>query len=185
MVDTRPGTDWQPTYSFFYYKFRSNTSDKSYEELRQLLSRYQVDVRALRSTREDLRRKLHFRTRKYDACINGCMAFTGLHKLRRRCLSCNESRFLETSDGAEEFYPSFLLLQSLTPRATYSYIPIIPRLRLLYANEEYSRKMRYPRELLATPWADRLSGVRDVWDGKMMQNWKDAGILRYTPSADP
>ena len=36
--------------------------------------------------------------------------------------------------------------------------------------------MRYRVELAATPWTDGRSGVRDVWDGEMMQMWKDAGM---------
>jgi len=104
------------------------------------------------------------------------MAFTGSHLLRRRCLYCKKARFVETSNSAEEFYPNLTILNSLTPKATYTYIPIIPRLRLLYANKEYSKKMRYRVELAATPWTDGRSGVRDVWDGEMMQMWKDAGM---------
>lgn len=168
----------------FYYKFRSNTSDTSYDELRRILSNlscqeHEIDVNPLRATRENLRQVLHLRARKYDACIDGCMAFTGRHRLRRRCLYCKNSRFVEASDSPEEFYNDLTILNSLTPRATYSYIPIIPRLRLLYANKEYSKKMRYPRELESTPWADGLSGVRDVWEGNMMQKWKDAGLSPY------
>lgn len=172
--------NWVSTYILFYYKFRSNTSDTSYEELRGILSNlscqeHEIDVKPLRATRENLRQLLHLRARKYDACINGCMAFTGHHLLRRRCLYCKNSRFVEASDSPDEFCMDPTLLNSLTPKATFSYIPIIPRLRLLYANKEYSKKMRYPRELETTRRADGLPGVRDVWEGIMMQKWKDAG----------
>ena len=104
------------------------------------------------------------------------MAFTGSHILRRQCLHCSEPRFDETTDDAEEFYANLHFCESLTPRATYSYIPIIPRLKLLYANKMYSEKMRYPkRGVVDVPWPDGLSGIRDVWEGKMMKQWKEAG----------
>jgi len=57
----------------------------------------------------------------------------------------------------------------LTPKAVYSYIPIIPRLKLLYSNPTYAKKMRYPSaELWNKPW----TGVRDLWDGDALQYFR-------------
>lgn len=172
-----PEADWVDTLRFFYYKFRSNTSDSSYDELRSILRVYRVDVKSPKSTREHLRVLLGIPIRKYDSCIGNCMAFTGRHKLRRRCLHCGQPRFDETTDDEEELYPDLLSFATFKPRATYSYIPIIPRLKLLYANKTYSKKMRYPKwGMTDEPWLDGLSGVRDVWEGNMMKQWKEAGI---------
>jgi hypothetical protein len=179
--------DWAATYALYSYKFRSNTSDTSYEELCHLISNlsdHSIDVKSLRAIQENLRQLLHLRSKKYDACIDGCMASAGNHILRRRCLYCKKTRFVETSDAVEEFYPNLAFLNGLTPKETYSYIPIIPRLQLLYANKVYSKKMRYPRELETTPWTDGLSGVRDVWDAEMMQSWKDVGMSSVDVSVD-
>src|SRR5579862_2837476 len=101
------------------------------------------------------------------------MAFTGTHRLRRRCAFCNEHRFMpnkddEQVDMEDEFYDNTLDMSNLQRRAYYSYLPLIPRLRLLYSNQAYAKKMRYPKELRAEVWAD---GVRDVWDGEMMKTW--------------
>jgi len=173
-IDARPAIDWKSTYPFFYYKFTSNTSDTSYEQLRQLLNEWHIDVRSLKTTRENLRQRLHLRMRKYDACINGCMAFTGEHKLRGLCPHCCKPPLLEprfhynNSANAPEFYEDLSALKQLIPRATYCYLPLIPRLRLLYANKEWSKKMGYPKKLLETPFP---GGVRDVWDGEMMKRW--------------
>src|SRR5579859_1393611 len=109
-IDARPAIDWKSTYPFFYYKFASNTSDTSYEQLCQLLNEWHIDVRSLKTTREDLRQRLHLRMWKYDACINGCMAFTGEHKLRRLSPHCCKAPLLEprfhysNSANAPEFY---------------------------------------------------------------------------------
>jgi hypothetical protein len=150
-----------------------------------ILQEYRVDVKSLQSTRQHLRELLGIPVRKYDCCIRNCMTFTGGHVLRRRCLHCGQSRFDETTDDDEEFYPDLLFCKSLTPRATYSYIPIIPRLKLLYANRTYSKKMRYPKwGLTDEPWLDGLSGVRDVWEGKMMKQWKEAGTTRIRACFD-
>jgi len=172
--DARPAIDWKSTYPFFYYKFTSNTSDTSYEQLRQLLNEWHIDVRSLKTTREDLRQRLHLRMWKYDACINGCMAFTGEHKLRGLCPHCCKSPPLEprfhykNPAKVPEFYEDLSALKQLIPRATYCYLPLIPRLRLLYASKEWSKKMGYPKKLLENPFP---GGVRDVWDGEMMKQW--------------
>jgi hypothetical protein len=80
---------------------------------------------------------------------------------------------------------TFFQTQTLTyliPRATYSYIPLIPRLKLLYANPESAVKMQYPTRLSETPWAENEDGVyeegiRDVWDGEKLQNLKQKGFF--------
>ena len=69
-------------------------------------------------------------------------------------------------------------MSKLKCKAQYSYLPLIPRLRLLYANKEYARKMRYPTTLESEPW---LEGVRDVWDGEMIKKWKGEGIWSPLP----
>jgi len=177
-IDAKPAIDWKSTYPFFHYKFTSNTSDISYKQLRELLSEWHIDVRSLKTTREDLQQRLHLRMRKYDACIKGCMAFTGEHKLRGLCAYCGrgknpkepkEPRFYYNNPAnAPEFYENLTTLKDLEPRATYCYLPLIPRLRLLYANKEWSKKMRYPKKFLENP---ETGLVRDVWDGEMMQRW--------------
>ena len=94
---------------------------------------------------------------KYDSCINSCMMFTGNHRLWRKCLYCQEARFYEedqATNNAEEFYSDIYVMASLTPKVQYSYLPLIPCLRLLYANETYAAKMCYPETLYSHPWPD-------------------------------
>jgi hypothetical protein len=52
-------------------------------------------------------------------------------------------------------------------------MPIIPRLKLLYAHSDSAAKMKYPRELADMTW----DGLRDIWDGDGMKHWKVAGII--------
>jgi len=180
--DAKPGADWESTYSFFRYKALSNTSDSSYDILRETVSRHNIEVRSLKTTRENLRALLHLRVRKYDSCIRGCMAFTGEHKLQGKCNSCGEPRFnCDNPADVPDFYENLEDIAKLTPRGTFTYIPLIPRLRLIYANKRWSRKMRYPKQLRETPWADGLEGVRDVWDAEMMRQWVAKGSHSMHP----
>jgi len=61
------------------------------------------------------------------------------------------------------------------PRAYFRYLPIIPRLRLLYANKDCSKRMRYPKDLRASPWEEG-DGVRDVWEGEELRALIDRGM---------
>ena len=100
------------------------------------------------------------------------MAFTGEDKLRGKCIHCDEPRFnCDNLAELPDFYEKLEDIAHFTPRGTFNYIPLIPRLRLLYANKKCSRKMRYPKKLREPPWANGLEGVRDVWDGEMMRHW--------------
>ena len=95
--------------------------------------------------------------------------------MRRQCKYCGEARFFE-EDGevaGQEFYSDIYQMSKLQSKAQYLYLPLIPRLRLHYANKDYARKMRYPIILESEPWLD---GVRDIWDGEMMRKWKREGI---------
>jgi hypothetical protein len=70
------------------------------------------------------------------------------------------------------------------PRALYTYMPIIPRLRLLYANRLYAEKMRYPKGLRDDPWTEDGGGIRDIWEGGMMRHWNEhgtTGLFRLIP----
>jgi hypothetical protein len=81
------------------------------------------------------------------------MAFTGPDKLRQRCTLCGEPRFskLAEEEITGEFYDDSQQLIGRRARAVYTYLPLIPRLRLLYANTSYARKLRYPAGLELDP----------------------------------
>lgn len=113
---------------------------------------------------------LEIEMQKYDCCINNCMVFTGPDIMRRRCIFCGEARFFEEDGEAEqEFYSDVYQMSKLQSKAQYSYLSLIPRLRLLYVNKDYACEMRYPITLGSESWLD---GVRDVWDGELMRKWK-------------
>ena len=71
-------------------------------------------------------------------------------------------------------FNSQLSYSHLIPRAVYSYIPLIPRLKLLYANRVYAKKLQYPATLIETPWED---GIRDVWEAEAMKHWRAEGYF--------
>lgn len=184
----------------FGWKCGSNLSDTKYVELQRILEEEKVPIETLKTTRQYLQQMLGLQTRKYACCRTGCMAFTGENRKRRKCHHCHELQFIEPDGAFDEdlmLYPNFQSYANLKPRAVFTYIPIIPRLKLLYTNETYSMKMRYPTTLFAEdatmehneeqPTDDeKWEGIRDVWEGDVMKGLRIEGMndLHTIESAD-
>lgn len=80
----------------------------------------------------------------YDCCPTNCCAYTAGFKDKHACPYCAEARF--DSNGK--------------PRATFEYIPLIPRLQALFQNPDYIRRLQYRTERATS--ADLIS---DIFDG--------------------
>lgn len=133
----------------FNYKVDTLITDRAYDKI-SLAFPQLADLSSLYR----LQRRMSFlsgvKPVKYDCCINSCMCYTGHYKSLQRCPYCHEAR-LDT-DG--------------TPRRTYNYIPIIPRLVALYTSKEHSKKLQtYRSEFVSEP-----DKVKDVFDGTHYQH---------------
>lgn len=166
-------SEWTETLRCFYWKSRYNTSDAAYNSLREELELSDIRIRSLKATRHYLQALLGLKIQKYHRCVNNCLVFTGNDRLQRKCRLCGEPRFVG-DDAASAAFDSPLSYLHLRPSAVYSYLPLIPRLKLMYANRDYARKMRYPSTLIENPWED---GIRDVWEGEAMKHWKTKGYF--------
>lgn len=158
-------------------------SDMKYIELQRILEEENVPIETLRTTRQYLQQMLNLMTRNYNCCRTGYMAFTDENRMRRKCHHCNELRFIEPDDIFDKdlmFYPNFQSYVNLKSRAMFTYMPIIPHLKLLYVNETYSAKMRYPTILLRMDVTlehneesgtdnEKWEGIRDVWEGEILK----------------
>jgi hypothetical protein len=160
---------------------RSNISERSFDiKARGIIrNEFHKNVDDVRRSRRILAEELGLYTQGYDCCINNCMAFTGMNAARRIWEHCKQLAPPDGGNGGNaeegEYITNPQAYANLNARATYHYLPIIPRLRLLYANKVYSEKMRYPRALLDTPWAD---GIKDVWDGARMKDLRQKGMSK-------
>ena len=139
-----------------------------------------VEIRSLKATRYYLQQQLGITIETFHRCINNCLCFVGNNALRRKCQFCATPRFEGENETDEEFFPDKLSYKDLKPRALYSYIPLIPRLKLLFANSDSAKKMRYPTSLIEDPWvADEPldEGVRDIWEARAMRHWRECGYF--------
>ena len=168
--------DWTETLRYFDWKCHSNVSDTSYENLHTKLTTSGFTINSLHATRCFLQEQLGISVQLFHRCINNYMVFIDKDHLRRNCRFCKTPRFFNENaeNPDDEWFPDVGSYAHLHPRALYSYIPLIPRLKLLYANPEYSLKMRYPSTLTEKPWDD---GIRDMWEGNAMRFWKRKGFF--------
>lgn len=141
---------------------------------------------------------LGLRTRNYSCCRTGCMTFTDENRMRRRYLHYKEFQFIEPDDVFDEDLIFYLNLQSYVnfkPRAMFIYMSIISHLKLLYANETYSAKMRYPTILLTENVTldhneemeiddEKWERIRDIWEGEVMKRLRTEGIRMISLLSD-
>jgi hypothetical protein len=168
---------------FFQWKDCGNISDRSLDDLRQLIKEeFTKDIRDVRGLRRNLAVELGLYVQTFNCCIRNCMAFTGEHRLCRTCLHCKALRFRGGGYSSDpDFIDDDFQFASLKAEATYSYISIIPHLKLLYANPKWAKHMRCPTELLAKEWEqsdeseEPVQGIRDVWEGQQMQDLRRRG----------
>ncbi len=160
---------------FFSWKCDFSLSDTGYRSLIDRLSSSRVHIHGLQASRKYLQSHLGLYVQEFHRCVNNCMLYVGKHELLRRCHYCETPRFFETPEAAAQGdFVDEKSYANLKPRAVFSYIPVIPRLKLLYTNQEYARKMRYPRTLIRNPWD---MGIRDIWDGNAMRHWVAQGSI--------
>lgn len=146
MAVMKRSSEYGESRDYFYWKFKYNTSDNSFTDLIKRLNASGIQLKTHSQIHRYLNHLLGIEMHKYDCYINNCMAFTGPDTMRRQCKHCGEAWFFE-EDGeiaGQEFYSDIYQISKLQSKAQYSYLPFIPRLRLLYANKDYAHKMRYP-----------------------------------------
>jgi hypothetical protein len=86
-----------------------------------------------------------FAPKKYDCCIESCMAYTGRYEADSQCRFCKTSR--SNADGH--------------PRRQFTYLPIIPRLVAMYRNCNLAEELRYRHN-----YKHRKGTVNDIFDGR-------------------
>ncbi|KAI0087623.1 hypothetical protein BDY19DRAFT_855282, partial [Irpex rosettiformis] len=91
-----------------------------------------------------------FNPQVYDCCINSCCCFVGTHASATECAYCSSSRYDAYGNRRQEFV----------------YLPIIPRLKKLFSNAEFSSKLRYrSSEHKHTP-----DVIKDIFDAQIYRS---------------
>ena len=81
----------------------------------------------------------------YDCCVNSCICFVGPHEMKTHCPYCKEA--CKNSSGR--------------PRKTFTYSPIIPRLKAFFKNHEKIKLMKYRGDYIS-----EKNIIKDIFDSE-------------------
>ncbi|KAG1745049.1 uncharacterized protein EDB91DRAFT_1032167, partial [Suillus paluster] len=93
---------------------------------------------------------------KIDCCINSCIAYTARYSHSDLCDFCGERRF--NAQGK--------------PQRQFSYMPLVPQLQGLFAQEDTVEKLLYCHQYDHGPGT-----VNDVFDDEIYQSLQDKFVL--------
>jgi hypothetical protein len=133
-----------------YWKLRHNATRQSYDEMPRGQQPTPEDIKTWKRTQAAATRISGLKPVLYDCCVNSCCAFTGPKSSLEACPYCNADRF----DASRK------------PRKRFSYVPLIPRLVALMANEEKAKEARYRGEVHKHDPAM----LQDIFDGKLYRS---------------
>ncbi|EIN08330.1 hypothetical protein PUNSTDRAFT_68401, partial [Punctularia strigosozonata HHB-11173 SS5] len=138
----------------YAYKIKHNLTDAAWDDIP---AAFGMDVGSLARAQSRINFLAGFKPHRYDCCINSCMAFTGPREELNQCPHCKTSRYKG---------------DDCTPRRRFSYLPLIPRLKSLYADPAMASKMRYRAEFKGEEGV-----VKDVFDGSVYQSLCDKKVV--------
>ena len=104
-------------------------------------------MKDLAKTRSHVRDLSRFEPVKFVCCINSCICYTGPYADLDKCPKCETLRLDESGRA----------------RRTFSYIPLIPRLRALVSNHTYATQLQYRADEHAK--TRRPGTTTDIFDG--------------------
>ncbi|KAL1720227.1 hypothetical protein EV715DRAFT_197471, partial [Schizophyllum commune] len=144
----------------FNYKVAADLSGRSYDMLRRafpdklddLLSQYRLQKRVSELS--------GITSMSYDCCVGSCCCFTGPYESLDACPYCQQSRY--DTNGK--------------PRASFDYIPIIPRLAAMFLDKTRSETMQYRHN-----YQSRAGRTADVFDS---ENYEDLRHEHVTIGGD-
>ena len=149
-------------------KVAKNIPRQVYQDIRGAIAP-KMRLPSLRRMKERLQRLTHIKRETFDCCPNSCMAFTGEYKAATNCSYCNEDRYVDENGKA---------------RKSWSYIPLVSRLKLQYLNPGRAKVLtnyRHGFNLGSTGGVDRL---RDVFDGRLYREFHVQELSLFTDPHD-
>jgi hypothetical protein len=129
----------------FGMKIRNNLTASAFHEMSYNFSK--AGMQNLDKTRSHVQALSRFKPVKFACCINSCICYTGSYADLDECPNCGTSRLNESGRA----------------RRTFSYMPLIPRLRALISNRTYATHLQYRADEHAK--TRRPGTITDIFDG--------------------
>ena len=147
---------------------KANVSREAYKDLKEALAP-ETKLPSLRRDLEKLQRISGIKKETFDCCANSCMAFTGEYKTAEKCLYCEEDRFFDETGK---------------PQQTWSYIPLISRLKLQYRNPGRAKVLSEYRNGFNPSLTAGVDRLRDIFDGNLYREFHVEELSLFTDPHD-
>ena len=134
----------------FSLKIEERLSDETWTKIMNTYHRHNIP--SLKLTKARVEFLAAYRPITYDCCVNSCICYVGPHETKTVCPYCKETR--KTSCGRS--------------RKTFSYSPIIPRLKSYFKNPEMIKRMQYRGDYVSDE-----NIVKDIFDGENYKRLKE------------
>ncbi|KIM39918.1 hypothetical protein M413DRAFT_29075 [Hebeloma cylindrosporum] len=109
----------------FSLKVEERLSEETWAKMMHTFHRHSIP--SLKLTKARIEFLTAYRPVAYDCCVNSCICYVGPHETKTQCPYCKEAR--KNSAGRA--------------RKTFTYSPIIPRLKAYFKNREMIKLMKY------------------------------------------
>ena len=129
-------------------KASNGWSDKSFNELLELMGEMLPDGNKLPNSCYRAKRMLcplSLKVQKIHACLNDCVLFRGPYRDMANCPKCSADWYRKPETNDESNCDDDLD-QKGPPVKVLHYFPVLPRLRLLFANKNDAKLMRWHAE---------------------------------------
>jgi hypothetical protein len=128
---------------------------------------------------------LELEVQKIHACVNDCMLYRGDYKDLRSCRICKHPRYKRRR--ARDKYKTDEEIKSGVPFKDVWYLPIIPRLKHLFANPREAKRLRWHHDERTVDKYMRHLKDGDQWDAishKYVDFAKDPRNIRLGECTD-
>lgn len=138
----------------FTLKVEESLSEETWSKMMHTFRHHTIP--SLKVTRARVEFLAAYRRVAYDSCVNSCICYTGPHEMKTHCPYCKEAR--KNSNAR--------------PQKTFTYSPIIPRLKAFFKNRELIKLMGYRGNYIIA----EDNAIKDVFDGDNYTNLKRKNV---------
>ena len=127
----------------FSLKVEESLSEETWSKMRHTFHPHNIP--SLKVTKARVEFLAAYHPVAYDCCVNSCICYVGPHKAKMHCPYCKEAH--KNGNGRS--------------RKTFTYSPIIPRLKAFFKNQEMINLMAYQGNYI-----HEEDTIKDIFDGE-------------------
>lgn len=138
----------------FTLKVEERLSEETWSKMMHTFHHHKIP--SLKITKARVEFLAAYRPVSYDCCVNSCICYVGPHEMETHCPYCQSPR--KNNEGHS--------------RKTFTYSPIIPRLKGFFKNPELVKLMHYRSTYTSQP-----DTIQDIFDGENYKRLKEEFVM--------